>query len=117
VTFVDHDRDALAVIEKNLEATKLSEPGDRTTARLIRRDAITFLANATHFDLAFVDPPYAYEQWPKIFRHLDVTTAVLESNRVVEPEGPYDSYRSYRYGGTLVHIVRRQLDVGPTGVS
>lgn len=109
-TFVDHDRTALEVIEKNLVATGLSVPESGVRTRLVRRDAVTFLANSAGFDLAFVDPPYAYGSWTKLFAHLDAEIAVLESNVPIEPEGQYALYRSYRYGGTLVHIVKRQRD-------
>lgn len=109
-TFVDHDRTALEVIEKNLVGTGLSGPESAVRTRLIRSDAVTFLANSVRFDLAFVDPPYAYESWNKLFARLDAEIAVLESNVPIEPGGPYSLYRSYRYGGTLVHIVKRQRD-------
>jgi 16S rRNA (guanine966-N2)-methyltransferase len=109
-TFVDNDRDALFVAEKNLLSTGLAQPGTGATARLFRRDAITYLANSGRFDVAFIDPPYKYEGWAKIFRHLNAEIAVCESNGSIEPEGSYELYRAYRYGGTLVHIVQRSPD-------
>jgi 16S rRNA (guanine966-N2)-methyltransferase len=107
VTFVDHDRTALETVEKNLVSTGLGEPGGGSTARLVRRDAVMFLASAGHFDLAFIDPPYRFDGWSEIFEHLDVDLAVAESNQPVEPDGGYVLYRAYKYGGTLVHIVKR----------
>jgi 16S rRNA (guanine966-N2)-methyltransferase len=116
-TFVDHDRHALEVVEKNLAATGLGQPGTDATARLVRRDAVSYLANSGHFDLAFIDPPYDYGPWTKIFRHLNADIAVLESNQAIEPEGDYELYRSYKYGGTLVHIVKRHPDGEATRAS
>jgi 16S rRNA (guanine966-N2)-methyltransferase len=113
--FVDHDRSALEVVEKNLTTTRLGQPGGDTKVRLIRRDAVSYLANGSHFDLAFVDPPYTYEQWPKILRFLDAEIAVLESNQPIELGDRYELYRSYRYGGTLVDIVRRERDARTGG--
>jgi 16S rRNA (guanine966-N2)-methyltransferase len=110
VTFVDNDRSALDVVEKNLASTGLGKPDTGAATRLVRRDALTYLANSGHFDVAFIDPPYRYDRWSAIFDHLDADIAVLESNTEIEPEGAYALYRSYRYGGTLVHIVKRQPD-------
>src|SRR5436305_13528569 len=54
--FVDHDRDACAVILQNLEATGL-----RSGGHIRRTDLLRFLARKPRmaFDLAFLDPPYA----------------------------------------------------------
>jgi 16S rRNA (guanine966-N2)-methyltransferase len=110
-TFVDHDRHVLEVVERNLSSTRVADPAVGSVARVVRRDAINYLANSGHFDLVFIDPPYAYESWSKIFRHLDADIAVLESDRPIITEGNYELYRSYRYGGTLVDIVKRLVDV------
>jgi 16S rRNA (guanine966-N2)-methyltransferase len=107
VTFVDHDRSTLDVVERNLVSTGLAEPGGGSVARLVRRDAVGFLGTAGHFDVAFIDPPYRFDRWSEIFDHLDADLAVAESNQPVEPTGGYVLYRSYKYGGTLVHIVKR----------
>jgi 16S rRNA (guanine966-N2)-methyltransferase len=53
VTFVEHDRAALKVIEANLAAFKAS---DRAATRAVRAAA---LPAADPFDLIFADPPYA----------------------------------------------------------
>ncbi len=109
VTFVDHSRDAISVIEQNLRQTGFGGDG-AAPYRVVRRDALSYLALGGAVDLALIDPPYAFTEWPAIFEHLDARVAVLESDRVIEPSGGYVSYRSYRYGGTLVHIVRRDVD-------
>jgi 16S rRNA (guanine966-N2)-methyltransferase len=109
-TFVDQDRATLDVVERNLVSTGLAEPGGGSTARLVRRDAVGFLASGGHFDLAFIDPPYRFDRWSEIFSHLNADIAVAESNQPVEPSGGYVLYRSYKYGGTLVHIVKRHPD-------
>ncbi len=110
VTFVDNDRSALDFVETNLASTGLGQPGSGAVTRLVRREALTYLANSGHFDLAFIDPPYRFDSWAKVFEHLDADIAVLESNAAIEPRGAYSLYRSYKYGGTLVHIVKRQPD-------
>src|SRR5437764_14513064 len=55
VTFVDHDRTAVASIEANLAATGLGGPA----ATVVRADVGRWLATAPPADLAVVDPPYA----------------------------------------------------------
>lgn len=52
---VESDRRACALIEANLEVTKLRDRG-----RVVRADAVQFVAKAApgRFDLAFLDPPY-----------------------------------------------------------
>lgn len=50
--FVDTDPDALRCIKSNLTKTKL-------TGRIVRKDAIAFLASCeSRFDVIFSDPPY-----------------------------------------------------------
>ena len=56
VTFIEHDRDACAVIERNLEAAGYSAVGT-----VVRSEVLRALARApgSAADLVFVDPPYA----------------------------------------------------------
>src|SRR3954452_1514587 len=52
--FVDHDRQAVAVIERNLAKTKLS-------GRVVQRDVFDFLRgpiSQESYDIIFADPPY-----------------------------------------------------------
>lgn len=53
--FVDQSKDAVDLINRNLEKLGLSLP-------VIRRDAASYLQAAVHepFDLVFCDPPYKY---------------------------------------------------------
>jgi len=55
ITFVDHDRDACAVLLRNLETT-----GVRERAVIRRADVVRFLSRTprTPYDLVFLDPPY-----------------------------------------------------------
>lgn len=53
-TFVEKSREALSIIRKNLEDTKLKE-----RATVTMQDALSFLENAEKsYDLIFLDPPY-----------------------------------------------------------
>lgn len=52
--FVDKRREAVSVIQKNLQTTKLD-----SLAKVVQTDAISFLTNTDKkFDLVFLDPPY-----------------------------------------------------------
>lgn len=53
-TFVEKSREALSIIRKNLEDTKLKE-----RATVTMQDALSFLENTEKtYDLIFLDPPY-----------------------------------------------------------
>lgn len=103
-TFVDNDGRTLAVVRANLEATGLAE-----RAVVVRSDAERFLAGPVgHFDLALLDPPYAFtdDRWARLLGSLDAGVAVLESDREVPLPAPWEVLRSKRYGGTVVLLAR-----------
>lgn len=59
--FVERDKDARAVLEKNLAALKI----DRTRSRVMQADSFALVstkaAGTERFGLVLLDPPYAYE--------------------------------------------------------
>lgn len=82
--FVDHDRDAIAAIERNLAKTKLN-------GRILKRDVFDFLrqpvSTQRRFDIVFADPPYERTQHGRAF-----TDLLLESEKLVEliePSGTF----------------------------
>jgi 16S rRNA (guanine966-N2)-methyltransferase len=103
VCFVESERRALAAIRTNLAATGFEKaPG----VRVVRSDVTAFLTEGdTRFDLAFVDPPYAFDGWEGLLALLRADTAVLESSRPVSVPAGFAVLREYRYGGTLVTLV------------
>ena len=98
-TFVDDDRAALASVSANLAATGLGE-----RARVVRDDALRFLGGAGRFDLALVDPPYAFDVWPALLAALQAGVAVLESDRAVDVGDGWRVLRTKRYGDTVVTL-------------
>jgi 16S rRNA (guanine966-N2)-methyltransferase len=107
VVFVEHDRDAVRTIERNLD--KLALVG----ARVVRLDATTALAQEVasrrKYDLVLVDPPYAMTDYDAITRYLprllaDDGVLVFESDARFEPELPLEKRTSRRYGGTRVTL-------------
>jgi 16S rRNA (guanine966-N2)-methyltransferase len=101
-TFVDRDRHALAAVRANLEATGLA---GRATVR--QADAMSFEGGA--YDLALLDPPYAFEdaQWRRVLTNVDAELIVVESDRVVDLPARWRVLRSKRYGSTVVSIARQ----------
>jgi 16S rRNA (guanine966-N2)-methyltransferase len=112
VTFVDHDRAAIEAIEANLAATDFA---DRAT--IVRRSADAFLADAVRdgrrWDLALLDPPYAFDAWPRLLADLPATLAVVESGEPIEAPSRWRAIRERRYGTTLVAIICSSPD--PSG--
>lgn len=110
--FVDHHRQAVEVIRRNLKATKLE-----TGAEVVCRESMEYLAHVTgQFDLVFLDPPYASELLVPCLEKLSGKvatggTVVCESDRETElPQtvGTFSLYRSYRYGRVVVRLYREK---------
>jgi 16S rRNA (guanine966-N2)-methyltransferase len=131
-TFVETDRVAADAIEANLHSTGLAGAHPATsgagagragvtdtpapTARVVRSDAIGYLRNgAGPFDVAFCDPPYDFKQWPELLGLLRADIAVLESRAPVEVPDTFVTHRVYRYGGTLVTLVKARSRAAPKG--
>lgn len=99
VTFVDHDARAGDTIRANLAATGLS---DRAT--VVQADALRWLQGAPPVDLAFADPPYAFDRWEELADRLRAGLAVLESDRALHLGRPWEVLRVKQYGGTVVTV-------------
>jgi 16S rRNA (guanine966-N2)-methyltransferase len=112
-TFVEPDRRARRCIEENLAATGLAD-----RARVVAARAEAFLAGAgtgapagapaegARWDLALVDPPYAFDDWPRLLAALPADLAVVESDRPVALGAGWDVVRERRYGTTFVLFAR-----------
>jgi 16S rRNA (guanine966-N2)-methyltransferase len=101
--FVDESRHAIDAIQTNLAVLGL---GDR--ARVVRGEAVGWVTTAPgRFDLALVDPPYAFDGWDGLLAGLPADVVVIESNRVVEVPVGWDVLRDRKYGSTSVRIARR----------
>jgi 16S rRNA (guanine966-N2)-methyltransferase len=105
-TFVEHDREALATVRANLDATGLAGRAEVVSGDA-HRALSSFAAAGRRFDLALLDPPYATADWLRLLGALPAHLAVVESDREVPlPEG-WVVVRSRRYGGTVVIFARR----------
>ena len=106
--FVEHDRDALRAIERNLD--KLRLPGT-----ILRRDALTALAAEASagrkYDLVLVDPPYEMysDIEPQLARYLPAVLAdggvvVVETEARAKPSLPLAERTSRRYGSARITV-------------
>ncbi len=113
VTFVEAERAAIAAIGANLAATGLAgAPG----VTVVRAEVLGWLAaHERRFDLALVDPPYAFDEWATLLERLDAGLVVLESSRPVELTDRYVLHRAYRHGTTLFTVARARALEGLGG--
>jgi len=101
--FVEQDRNARAALGRNLTATGTDE-----RARVVASAVEAWLrqgADGERFDLAFLDPPYAFDAWPALMALVPADLAVVESDREV-PLGDWDVAWQRRYGTTLITFAR-----------
>lgn len=106
-TFLEPDRAGRACIEANLAVTGLGAQAMVSSQRAeALLDAQPFAGEAA-FDLALLDPPYAFDAWHGLLDRLPAAMAVIESNREVVPPAGWEVVRSRRYGTTFVTFARR----------
>ena len=109
VTFADADATARAVVTDNLEALGLS-----ARAAVMSGDGANTIGRppAGGWDLIFLDPPYAFDDWSDLLASArdnlaDRGVAVVESIHDVSlPEGMH-AIRAKQYGGTVVLFATR----------
>ena len=97
-TFVDDDAAARRTITENLRTCGLT---DRAT--VVADRAERFLAGATEtYDLAFCDPPYAFDGWIPLLTRLPAALVVIEAaSEIAVPTG-WEIVRATQYGTTWV---------------
>ncbi len=100
-TFVDDDPAALEVIRTNLVLTGLY-----ARATVVKADAMDWCATAPLVDVALVDPPYVFDDWPALLASLPAGLAVLESDRELDVGPAWEVRKAKRYGGTVVTLVQ-----------
>lgn len=100
-TFVDDAREALDALRVNLVTTGLYAP-----ATVVQADVREWVRTAPRFDLAFADPPYAFDGWPALLGTLDAGVVVLESDRELALGDRWEVLRVKHYGGTVVVLAQ-----------
>jgi 16S rRNA (guanine966-N2)-methyltransferase len=104
VTFVERDVRAVRAIESNLEAAGFSG----RQCKIHRTDAETWLElhGGRSVDVLLADPPYDWTKWQLLFERSGAAFMLLEHRHPLEVGGHFEITRQYRYGGTLVTLVR-----------
>ena len=100
VTFVDRDRSARYAVRRNLEVCGFV---DRAT--LVEVPVEPWLATLradVGFDLAFCDPPYAFDGWVDLLASVPAHLVVAEASAAVPLPAGWSIARESRYGGTWV---------------
>jgi 16S rRNA (guanine966-N2)-methyltransferase len=101
-TFVERDARARALVQRNLERTGLGG-----SATVVGGTGERFVATTPdRFDLALLDPPYAFSDWDDVLAQLDADVIVVESDREIELGPRWEVVRPKWYGSTLVVIAR-----------
>ncbi len=108
--FVDHNREAVQVVRRNLAAAHVAD-----RAVVLCQDAIAYARQCTErFDLVFLDPPYGAALLPSCLEAVsglvaDGGAVLCESDReTVLPDeiGNFYLDRMYRYGRVVVRLYR-----------
>ena len=99
-TFVDADRRTAALVERNVATLGFGE-----RARVVVADARARAGTFEPVDVAFCDPPYAFDDWGALLGDLRAVTVVAESDREIAPPAAWRLVRSKRYGSTFVTIL------------
>lgn len=100
--FVERDRYALHALRDNIAALGI---GDRCDVHAT--DVMAWVPAMRNVDIAFIDPPYAFDGWNALLALLDVGLVVAESDDPVEPPEGWSVLRSRRYGRTWVTLLER----------
>ena len=67
-------------------------------------------APPTPVDVAFADPPYAFDDWPRLLAALPARLVAIEAGTHVALGPEWRALRSKRYGDTVVTLARFEQD-------
>ena len=109
-TFIERDREALEVLQENLETLGLT---DRST--VVRGDVMTNIALVRNVSLVLADPPYEFAKWGQFLAEVGCDLVVAESDRDMNDEmsgkSPaitgWEVTRVKRYGRAYVSFLQR----------
>ena len=91
----------MRAIDENIAALGL-----QGKARVVVGDGIA-AAPGIDADLAFADPPYGFDDWPRLLRAVRTSLLVAEAAAEVPASGDYETGRVRRYGRTWVTFLHR----------
>ena len=112
--FVDNDEEAVKIIRKNLERTKIS-----AHSRIVKSDAFKYLTGLRReFDIVFMDPPYRQNLAVRIVKILEPVVAdngIVMCETELQAEMPAEAGRlslvkEYRYGRIKIWMYRKRTE-------
>ena len=68
-------------------------------------DVLSFVKTAAPVDLAFVAPPYVFDEWAPIFESLKTGLMVCESDRHLDVPDQWTPVRVKNYGQTVITML------------
>ena len=109
-TFVERDRAALSAIEENRAAL-----GVRDRTRVKNGDPVT-MAASIEADLVFADPPYGFDDWPRLLAALPATASFVVAEAAGEVAAPpgWETATGEALRPDLGHVPHPGV-TGPTG--
>jgi 16S rRNA (guanine(966)-N(2))-methyltransferase RsmD len=101
--FVDSSREAVKVIKSNLFRLGI-EPH---SYRVVNSDYKSFLTayRGERFDIAFLDPPYAFSDWDELLLMVPATIMVCETGNPIQPPLGLEKLLERKYGTTVVTLI------------
>jgi 16S rRNA (guanine966-N2)-methyltransferase len=106
-TFVERDRGAVRAIDENIAVLGL-----RDRSSVLVADGIAS-APQVPADLAFADPPYGFDDWPRLLRAVRAELVVAEADAEVPAPLGWEQGRVKRYGRTWVTFLHRDEPAVP----
>lgn len=100
--FVERDRAALQALRQNITTLGIEE---RCTVHAT--DVMAWVPAMRNVDIAFIDPPYAFDAWEQLLPLVDVGLVVAEADDPVAAPDGWEELRSKRYGRTWVTTLQR----------
>lgn len=101
--FVDRSRESIRTIRENLMRLDVAQE----RYQVVTKDYGHFLGGyfEERFDIAFLDPPYAFSEWKELLAKVPATVMVCESASPVETPGGLEKLLERKYGTTLVTLI------------
>lgn len=103
VQFVDNSPRAIKVVKDNLRALAI----DPSSYRVAHSGYQEYLLdnNVQEFDIAFLDPPYSFNNWDKLLEMIPARILVCESSMSVEVNPSWEKVLERKYGTTMVTVL------------
>ncbi len=112
-TFVDSDRAARAAIGRNLEACGFTDRAE-VVAAPVERFLDSLDSPDMPYDVAFCDPPYAFDGWPAVLAARPAPLVVAEAGEPIAVPDGWALVREARYGAAWVGFLEARGPTDPT---